>query len=379
MQKKVDNKLNISESQTNENKRIKELDGIRGIAALLIITWHYGTSQLVNNHSLIAGYFRVATTYFWTGVDLFFILSGFLLGGILLKNKLSKNYFKTFYVRRICRIFPIYYLVLIVVFVICFLGIGYSTDWWFNDKIPYWPYLFYCQNIFIAFAETLGNRWISHTWSLGLEEQFYLILPLLIYFLNRKYLVIVLSICVLAAPILRHISGNWFQTFNLIYFRFDSLFSGVLIAVAMQSEKVVSFFKRYNNLFTVILFLLLLLSILFSLNKIHLNYLSSNSWFALVFANFILVVLTNSKNIFAIICRNKILVKVGVISYGMYLYHPVVAGLMHFIFKNQTPRMMNISDLILTVLSFIITIFIAHFSFKYFEKRGINFGHKFKY
>jgi len=363
----------------SESKRITELDGIRGIAALLIITWHYGTSQLVNNHSLAAGYFKVMSTYFWTGVDLFFILSGFLLGNILLKNRSSENYFKAFYIRRICRIFPIYYLVLTIVFVICILGIGYSTDWWFNDKISYWPYLFYVQNIYIAFTETLGNRWISHTWSLGLEEQFYLILPLLIYFLNKKNLVIVLVICVLSAPIFRYFISNWYQTFNLIYCRFDSLFMGVLIALAMRSENIVRYFQKNNKQFTYLLLVMIAATILFSLKIIHLYYFIANSWFSLLFTILLMVVLTNDKNIFSVISRNSLLVKTGIISYGMYLYHPVIAGLLHFFVKNQSPQIQNISDLFLTILSFVITIIVSHYSFNYFEKKGIQFGHKFNY
>ena len=73
----------MPELTIKERKRIPELDGIRGIAALLIIIWHYGPAQLVNNHTFIAGYFKVVTTYFWTGVDLFFILYSGLLFYIL--------------------------------------------------------------------------------------------------------------------------------------------------------------------------------------------------------------------------------------------------------------------------------------------------------
>ena len=369
----------MAEITSTEPKRIPELDGIRGIAAIIIIIWHYGRMQLVNNHCMASEYFKVATGFFWTGVDLFFVLSGFLLGSILLNNKSSNNYFKTFYIRRICRIFPVYYLVVIILIIICFAGIGYATDWWFNNKIPNWAYLTYSQNIFIAFKETLGNRWLSHTWSLALEEQFYIILPLIIYFLNRKSLVIVLSVCILSAPIFRHLSNNWYQTFNLIYCRFDSLFSGVLIAVAMQNEVIVSFLKKHNFKLTILFLGMLLLSAMFTFHKLFLSYLNSHSWFAMVFAVLLLVVLTNKNNIFSVISRNKYLVKAGIISYGMYLYHPMVVGLMHLLIKKQTPRIMNWSDLLLTVLSFVITIIVAHLSFKYFERKGILFGHQYKY
>ena len=238
---------------------------------------------------------------------------------------------------------------------------------------------FMCKIFFIAFKESLGNRWISHTWSLGLEEQFYLILPLLIYFLKKKNLAIVLTLCVLSAPVFRFFIGNWFQTFNLIYCRFDSLFMGVLIAMAMQNEVIVSFFKKNITYITSLLWLMIIITLLFSFRVIHLYYFISNSWFSLLFTLLLVVVFTNDKSVFSRISRNMILVRTGIISYGMYLYHPLISGILHLLIKGQTPRIQDTSDLCLTILSFIITVIVSHFSYNYFEKRGILFGHKFEY
>src|SRR5215212_4562930 len=88
---------------------IKELDGLRGIAILLIIVWHYFVSLVPRELMGEDLWNQLAIT--WSGVDLFFVLSGFLIGRILLFNKDSKNYFKTFYIRRSLRILPLYYLV----------------------------------------------------------------------------------------------------------------------------------------------------------------------------------------------------------------------------------------------------------------------------
>src|SRR5216117_2710692 len=89
--------------------RIPELDGIRGLAILLVLVWHYWASRV---HpplgSAFAGIWMLCGLT-WSGVDLFFVLSGFLIGGVLLEQRDSANYFKTFYVRRVCRIFPIYF------------------------------------------------------------------------------------------------------------------------------------------------------------------------------------------------------------------------------------------------------------------------------
>jgi len=89
-----------------------ELDGLRGLAILLVLIWHYGNFIEVDKGSL--GYDALAMFRMsWTGVDLFFVLSGFLIGGILIDNRQSENYWTTFYVRRVCRIFPLYFAVLL--------------------------------------------------------------------------------------------------------------------------------------------------------------------------------------------------------------------------------------------------------------------------
>jgi peptidoglycan/LPS O-acetylase OafA/YrhL len=124
---------------------------------------------------------------------------------------------------------------------------------------------------------------------------------------------------------------------------------------------------------------MIIITVLFSFRVIHLYYFISNSWFSLLFTLLLVVVFTNDKSVFSRISRNTILVRTGIISYGMYLYHPLISGILHLLIKGQTPRIQGASDLCLTILSFIITVIVSHFSYKYFEKRGILFGHKFEY
>ena len=91
-----------------DSQRIIELDGLRGIGILMVVIYHYFVVHLAGRTSIIE---YIASAFFltWTGVDLFFVLSGFLIGSILMDHKESPNYFRTFYIRRICRIFPLYY------------------------------------------------------------------------------------------------------------------------------------------------------------------------------------------------------------------------------------------------------------------------------
>ena len=94
--------------------RLPQLDGLRGLAIVMVLICHYLAAQVrFGGRSLPAQTFGALIATCWSGVDLFFVLSGFLIGGILLDEKHSPHYFKVFYIRRACRIFPLYYLVLL--------------------------------------------------------------------------------------------------------------------------------------------------------------------------------------------------------------------------------------------------------------------------
>ncbi|MGA8087925.1 MAG: acyltransferase [Terracidiphilus sp.] len=159
--------------------RIPELDGVRGLAILLVVVFHYFvqstqvTSRWINStlwplHLMVSG------------VDLFFVLSGFLIGGILYDARFAKNYYSTFYGRRVYRIFPVYFLWLML-FLLGLHLIGPHNATYlhrlFNRDVPFWLYPLFLQNVFTAFRHQWGAEWISATWSLAVEEQFYLLLP----------------------------------------------------------------------------------------------------------------------------------------------------------------------------------------------------------
>ena len=94
--------------------RILALDGIRGLAMILVLVWHFLSCQVRTTPGSSIAYMMKLLSYSWAGVDLFFVLSGFLIGGILLDQRSSPNYFIPFYLRRACRIFPLYYLVYVL-------------------------------------------------------------------------------------------------------------------------------------------------------------------------------------------------------------------------------------------------------------------------
>jgi peptidoglycan/LPS O-acetylase OafA/YrhL len=106
-----------------------------------------------------------------TGVDLFFVLSGYLITTILLNNRNSPSYFRSFYGRRVFRILPIYYVMFAVYVVGSYLSWSPSL---FAGKVPEWTYAFGLQNFWMAARQDYGATWLAATWSLAIEEQFYL-------------------------------------------------------------------------------------------------------------------------------------------------------------------------------------------------------------
>lgn len=141
------------------------LDGVRGLAILLVLVHHWTTPP-------------AALAFGWTGVDLFFVLSGFLLGGRLLDTPLgTPGYFRGFYGRRAFRILPLYALTLV-----CFAAMRGLPAALAGENNPLWPYLVFAQNLV-----TTGPKgaWMGITWSLAVEEHFYLLLPLLLFLPRR--------------------------------------------------------------------------------------------------------------------------------------------------------------------------------------------------
>src|ERR1700746_660274 len=163
--------------------RIPALDGLRGTAILLVLLRHaiFGVTSVqgIEAHSRFASFVIACGQLSWSGVDLFFVLSGFLIGGILLDVRASPNYFKTFYIRRIFRIVPLYY-----PWLFCLIGLLFFSGSAFQKQSAHlgidwrtWGHFLFLQNLWTNHYSTLADWWLGVTWSLAIEEQFYLAAP----------------------------------------------------------------------------------------------------------------------------------------------------------------------------------------------------------
>jgi len=354
------------------------LDGVRGVAILLVIIWHYVYCSVGLEVGSLLAYLNRTLILTWSGVDLFFVLSGFLIVGILLNIKGSASFFKTFYTRRICRIFPLYFLMLFL-FVIIY---QYSDNWLFRlDGIPILSYFTFTQNFFMH-NRGFGAGWLGVTWSLAIEEQFYLIIPLLVWLLNKQQLFCLFIFLICLSPVFRFIISSGFGSYVFSFARADSiLMGGVLALIIRHSNARKLLLENYKYL--VLSFFAFLLGICFliifpceGLGGVFLHL-----WLAILYSLFILLAyFSNSGSIFSIILSNNVLVWLGLRSYGIYLLHLPILGIVHdFLFKGY-PTISNLPALYaIKGFSLLLVFALAELSFRYYEAVFNNFGKKYSY
>jgi peptidoglycan/LPS O-acetylase OafA/YrhL len=233
---------------------IPALDGLRGIAVLLVLCVHLVTGW---HHNPILRTFFVATSFGWSGVDLFFVLSGFLITRILLSAKGNEGYFRNFYMRRVLRIFPLYYGVLVATLLLAPLimagpkpGLSQLWFWFYGQNLR--PTL---EKTDLAMPNPLNVAY-DHFWSLAVEEHFYLIWPAIVWLTNIPTLKKICGIVVISAVTLRIgsvLAGFHANiTYGVTLFRMDALAIGGFIATVAVSKQGVVALRKLSRIFIAI-------------------------------------------------------------------------------------------------------------------------------
>jgi peptidoglycan/LPS O-acetylase OafA/YrhL len=206
-------------------RRITGLDGLRGVGCLMVIISHYFGELQHGVRALMGG---------WVAVNIFFVLSGFLIGKLILEKQSCANFFTVFYVRRFCRIIPAYVIAVVGVLVLLRILPGAWTE--VGVRFPDWSYLAFLQGFWMVATHAIGAHWLAPTWTLAVEEHFYLIVPALIVFTPRRRLVQVLLTAAAAAVVMRIAAsfggpGATMAALALLPGRADLLICGILAAI----------------------------------------------------------------------------------------------------------------------------------------------------
>ena len=357
--------------------RIVELDGVRGMAALLVVYCHLFLMWVPASPAPVF-WLRTLSGLSWTGVHLFFILSGYLIGGILLRQRSSANYFSAFYIRRAFRILPLYFFVLAVFFFVRHFGASLGDAVFASGKIPLWSYPLLVQNFPMAATCDWGPPPLSVTWSVALEEQFYLLLPLLIRALPERFQFRTFAFIAASGLAFRFFLPVCHAPF-LLPGSFEPLFGGVLLAWASLHFPL-SFRSKNCRLASLAIF---------SLSAIGMAGIATGklqpgaadvSVFTLFWGTFLWLVIANIGSPLTAPLRWKPMRWIGGISYGVYLFHPVVYDFLFVKILGTLPSHdAGTPGILLSCAAFALTLALAAASFYFVERKLIAIGHRYRY
>jgi peptidoglycan/LPS O-acetylase OafA/YrhL len=367
--------------------RVPELDGVRALAILSVLFWHW-----IHLPGLAGGKLHMLTRMTWSGVDLFFVLSGYLIGGILMHNRDSDPYFKPFFIRRLFRIMPLYLLLLALALAAASPAV--LSRWpeltsAFSFRQPPWTFFLQVQNIAMAWSGVFAQQSLTVTWSLALEEQFYLILPFLLRW-TPPAAVPWLSLGLIAsAPLLRlallqaYPERANFWAYLLLPCRWDALFAGVLAAWWWRRDSGREWLHRRRWALLAALALMngvVAWMTVTARGVIMSGFMTQGGYtiLALFYFLFLLAVLTFQRHWLSGCLRWPPLVLLGVTSYGVYLWHEPLRTLVARILEASGLGQGEASwaGLLITLPTLAIVVAL---SWRYLERPALELGQRFRY
>ena len=291
--------------------RIRQLDAVRGLAIVLVIL-HNESSAFPSLH--LERLFANG----WMGVDLFFVLSGFLITGILVDTREAEGYFKNFYARRCLRIWPLYASLIVFMFVIVPLVRPSETRTVFDKSSPWWAYPLFLQNFLVANPTGAAGP-LAVTWSLAIEEQFYLVWPWIVRYYSLAQLRRLAVVVIALSPALRlYLSFHGVNLYTNVFCRLDGLMAGALLALFVRSDT--PFPSRFVR--TAWIVLALALPLAFATEAVDARWIVF-SLSAVASASFVYLALFSTNAWLQGALTNRFVVYTGTISYGLYLLHKI--------------------------------------------------------
>jgi peptidoglycan/LPS O-acetylase OafA/YrhL len=334
------------------------LDGLRGASALAVVTAHYVGEAPHGFRGLAVG---------WIAVDLFFVLSGFLIGTIILDKVETPRFFRVFYGRRVVRIFPAYAVFCFLTLALVALTRGHT---WSDTPFAPWVYALFLQNIMLPFSGG-GGLWLLPTWTVAVEERFYMFLPLAMYFTRPARRLHVLIALWLVGPLLRValVGVNPLAAWTLMPSRLDVLLSGVIAAVFQRHFDVKKHLQLSRFVPVLCAFVLLIISAAERFDhRFEKTFIVVNpSLVSVAIASFILAIVNGAPE--AARWRSPVLRYFGKISYAFYLVHQPIDGLLHGLILNGTPDIGSPAQIAVTILAWLCSVAIGALSWELMEKR----------
>jgi peptidoglycan/LPS O-acetylase OafA/YrhL len=363
--------------------RISELDGLRGLAIGFVMWHHLVEFSLPPGRETWLGWLRAATNLSWCGVDLFFVLSGFFIGGILLDQRASPRLARVFYLRRALRILPLYYVTLLVTFSCAALGVAQSWH-----LFPPWVYALFLTNFYLAGHQAWDWLPLSVLWSLAIEEQFYLAAPWIVRALRPAVLPWLAGGLVLVALGLRVTCqglwpGNYFAVHVLMPMRMDALALGALVAWAVRHDSNsgtwVHLARWWPQWLTLGIALLAGLALLRPVEGGRLLAAGGYTLLALVFALVVAVVAGVRPAGLNRLLAWRPLAQLGRHSYFLYLWHGLLGvGLVHW-WGGEHFVLNSPSGLLIVLSAGGATWLAAALSWRFFEAPFIRWGQRHAY
>jgi peptidoglycan/LPS O-acetylase OafA/YrhL len=337
--------------QPGGRPHIPALDGLRGLAILLVLLVHFAPLDLASKSLFRRLVLRIAAAG-WTGVDLFFVLSGFLITGILLDARSKPHYFRNFYARRTLRIFPLYYGTLAAIFLIApFMRQSHDPGWRqiVHSQGLLWTYLwnFHMARAGMTGATAYQPFFVSPFWSLAVEEHFYLVWPAIVLVLSQRKLLV--TACATVAVVLCLRIWAWHAGFPdvAIYvatpFRLDGFACGAILAVLARRDGGLGRLVRPATAIALISGLLIMVGMAKGWdNETPAVFTFGFTLIAIFFSSLLVLVVTASPaSVLGHVFASRPMRFLGKYSYGLYIFHAVLLPVFwrHFTPNHLLPYM----------------------------------------